>query len=134
MWPFKKSRAEPPAPFSRGDMTARYHEVLKVWEFSLDAVDFNIAGLPFNEAAFDWAREAIPTIRKLNEEIRAKVMDYLEDSPCDKTKAKMLVVDLDDYGTSKTIMIAFTGDESWGDYGIDVIIEDGKIVDVSGGD
>jgi hypothetical protein len=125
---------EPPAPVSRGEVTAKYHEVLKSWSFSLDGVDFSIAGLPFNEAAFDWARESLPVIRKLDAEIRAQVMNYLEDSACDKTKAEMLSVDLDDYGKSKTIMIAFTGDDSWGDFGIDVTIVGGRFVEVTGGD
>jgi hypothetical protein len=43
-------------------------------------------------------------------------------------------VDLDHYGKSKTIDMAFAGDDSWGDFGVNVIITDGKIVDTYGGD
>jgi hypothetical protein len=134
MWPFKKSKATPPADFTRGDITAKYDERLEYWEFELDGLEFHIREIPFNEAAFDWAREAAPVIRRLTAEIRTRVMECLQDWPCDKSKAEILCVDLDDYGKSKTIDIAFTGDDSWGDFGVNVIITDGKIVDAYGGD
>jgi hypothetical protein len=107
---------------------------LECWEFELEGLEFHIRGIPFNEAAFDWAREAAPVIRRLEAEIRTRVMECLQDWPCDKTKAEILCVDLDDYGRSKTIDIAFTGDDSWGDFGVNAIITDGKIVDAYGGD
>ena len=58
----------------------------------------------------------------------------LQEWPCDKTKAEVLSVDLDDYAEDKTIVMAFTGDDSWGDFGVDVTITDGKIVAADGGD
>jgi hypothetical protein len=61
-------------------------------------------------------------------------MECIGDWPCDKTKAEVLSVHLDDYESSKTVDVAFAGDESWGDFGVNVIINDGKIEDVYGGD
>jgi hypothetical protein len=134
MWPFKKSKATPPADISGGDMTAHYDELLEYWEFQWAGFDFHIRGIPFNQDAFGWAREVAPVIRKLEPNIHARVMECLQDWPCDKTKAEVLCVDLDDYGKSKTIDMAFAGDDSWGDYGVNVIITDGKIEDAYGGD
>ena len=133
MWPFKKSKAAPPPDVSCGDMTARYVERLEYWEFRWDGFDFHVRGIPFNQEAFGWAREVAPVIRRLEPGIHARVQECLQE-PCDKTKAEVLFVDLDEYGESKTIDMAFTGDDSWGDFGVNVIITDGKIEDAYGGD
>ncbi|MDZ4815736.1 MAG: hypothetical protein SGI71_05670 [Verrucomicrobiota bacterium] len=133
MNPFKKSKATPPADVSCGDMTAYYDELLESWAFQWAGIEFNITGIPFNQDAFDWAREVASMIRTLDAEILARIMDCLEDWPCDKTKVEVLYVDLDDYEKSKTVDIAFTGDNSWGEFGVNVIITDGKINDAYGG-
>ena len=134
MWPFRKPKPNRLADVSRGDMTARYDQQLEFWVFEYDGIEFHLAGIPFNEAAFDWAREASGVIRTLDSEIRARVMEYLGDGPLDKTKTEILGVELDEYSESKTFVVAFTGDESWGDFGLDVTITEGKIVAVDGGD
>ena len=115
-------------------MTARYDVKLKRWTFHCDGIEFNVSGIPFDPAAFGWAREAAAVIRSQVSEIRSRVMECLEGWPGDKTKAQILSVDLDDYASSKTFDVAFVGDESWGDFGVNVIITDGKIVDAYGGD
>ncbi|MDB6024441.1 MAG: hypothetical protein JWM68_664 [Verrucomicrobiales bacterium] len=115
-------------------MTARYDAQLEQWAFECDSIEFNLSGIPFNEMAFDWAKEASATIRVLNSEIQSRVMESLEDWPCDKTTAEILCVDLDEYGQSKTMDVAFVGDESWGDFGVNVIITNGRIVEAYGGD
>jgi hypothetical protein len=115
-------------------MTAKYDVLLEYWEFEYGGLEFHIRGIPFNEAAFEWARRAASVIRTLDAEIRERVMECLQGWPCDKTKAEVLCVDLDEYGKSKTIDLAFTGDDSWGDFGVNVIITNGKIVDAYGGD
>jgi hypothetical protein len=134
MWPFGgKSRNPPPEDVTAGGMTARYDAKLKHWVFQCDSIEFNISGIPFNQAAFDWAKEGATTIGSLETEIRARVVKCLGDSG-DRTKAEILSVDLDDYTNSKTMNIAFVGDESWGDFGVNVVIANGKITDVYGGD
>lgn len=115
-------------------MTARYDAKLKRWIFHFDGIEFNVSGIPFNVAAFGWGREAAAAIRSQGGEIRSRVMQCLEDWPCNKAKAEILSVDLHDYANSKTFDVAFVGDESWGDFGVNVIITDGKIVDAYGGD
>jgi hypothetical protein len=135
MWPFgKRTSNPPPEDVLSGEMMARYDGKLKYWVFQCDGVEFNLSGIPFNQRAFDWAREARAIIRSLDGQMRARVTQCLEGWPCDKTKADILSVDLDDYAESKTMDIAFIGDESWGDFGVNVIITDGKIVDAYGGD
>ena len=135
MWPFgKKETSPPPEDVSRGGLTARYDAKLKLWAFELDGIEFNLSGVPFDENAFEWAKQASAVIRALEGQIRARVVECLQSWPCDKTKAEILYVDLDEYGKSKTIDLAFVGDETWGDFGVNVIIIDGKIVDAYGVD
>jgi hypothetical protein len=135
MWPFgKKTSSPPPEDVTRGEMTARYDAKLKHWVFQCDGIEFNLSGIPFDQRAFDWAREACAAIHSLDDHMRSRVVQCLEGWPCDKTKAEILSVDLDDYAESQTIDVAFVGDDSWGDFGVNVIITDGKIADVYGGD
>jgi len=134
MWPFRKKSSNPhPPDITSGGMTARYDAKLEHWVFECDGIEFNLSGLPFNPQAFDWAKEAASMIRSLNRELRARVGECLGDFG-DETKAEILSVDLGKYGESKTMDIAFIGDESWGDFGVNVIVDHGKIADVYGGD
>jgi len=132
MWPFKEQ--PPPPDVSNGQMTARYDVKLKHWFFQCDGIEFNLSDVPFDQRAFDWAKEAVGIIRSLDAQIRAQVTECLEEWPCDKSKAEILSVDLDEYAESKTMDVAFVGDDSWGDFGVNVIITNGKIVDAYGGD
>jgi len=115
-------------------MTARYDQQLEYWAFECGGIEFHVKGIPFNEAAFDWARQSVEVIRSLDGDMRSRVDECLGDWPCDKSKKEILGVELDEYPESKTIIVAFTGDDSWGDMGVDVTITDGKIVAVDGGD
>ena len=132
MRPFSKK--PPPPDVSNGEMTARYDVKLKFWVFVCDGLEFNRSGVPFDQRAFDWAKEASAVIRSLDAPMRARVNECPEDWPCDKSKAEILSVDLDEYEGSKTMDVAFVGDDSWGDFGVNVIIMNGKIVDAYGGD
>jgi len=135
MWPFTKpATSSPPADVSRDGLTACYDSKLQCWVFQCEGIQFWLSGIPFNEEAFAWAREALPVILKLEAPIRAKISACLEGWECDLRSAELLRVDLDDYAESKTMDLEYTGDDSWGDLGVNVIVTDGKIVDVLGGD
>ena len=135
MWPFQKKKSSPlPENISKGGMTARYDVQLKHWVFECEDIEFNLSGIPFDENAFEWAKATAAIIRKLEGSIQKKVSECLEGWPCNKAAGKILCVDLDDYRESKTFDLAFVGDETWGDYGVNVIITDDIIVDVYGGD
>ncbi len=133
MWPFKKPQIKPEDVSCEG-MTAKYHNDWEYWSFHYDGFDFNIQGLPFNKEAFNWAREVVPIIRKIEPEIKIRVIEALDGWPCDKTKGEILQVCLNNYGRSKRFEISIAGDDSWGDFGVDVVITDGKIEEVFGGD
>jgi len=135
MWPFtKKSIAASPEDVSGEGMTAHYDVKLKHWIFQCEGIEFNLSGIPFETAAFAWARAAVAVIRSQDGEIRSRVTACLENWPCDKATAEILSVNLNDYAKSKTFNIAFVGDESWGDFGVNVFITDGRIADAYGGD
>jgi hypothetical protein len=133
MWPFGK-KTSLPEPVSRGEMTAQYDIRRKGWVIPWDGIEFYLPGLSFNESAFEWAKEAAPVIRALDDKIRIRVTKCLEHWPCDKTKTHISCVYLDAYQESKSLDLDFLGDESWGDLGVNVIIKDGKIVDAYGSD
>ncbi len=135
MWPFaKKNSSPPPADFSKDGMTAKYDSKLKEWAFQNEGIEFSLSGIPFDENAFQWSKEASAIIRNLKDQIKTKVEECLEGWPCDKAAAKILVVDLDGYRESKSMDIAFIGDETWGDFGVNVVVTNGQIEDVYGGD
>jgi len=115
-------------------MVARYDRSLKSWVIECDSLEFYLPGASFNESAFDWAKEAASVIRSLDDKIRVRVMKCLEGWPCDKSKAKISHVYLDKYQESQSLDLDFIGDESWGDFNVNVIIKNGQIVDAYGGD
>src|SRR5215471_4559686 len=122
MWPFgAKSRNPRPEDVAAGGMTARYDAKLKHWVFQCDRIEFNVSGIPFNQAAFEWAKEGATTIRSLETAIRGRVVECLGNSG-NPAKAEILSVDLDEYTNSKTMNVAVVGDESWGDFGVNVVI------------
>lgn len=135
MWPFtRKSSAPPLANVTKDGVIARYDCQLKQWVFQTDGIEFYLSGIPFDENAIGWAKEAAAVIHTLEPTMRARVLEFLEGWPCNKSEAKILCVDLDGYGTEKTFDVAYIGDDSWGDFGVNVIIANGEIVDVCGGD
>ena len=137
MWPFGKRVGSPqPEDVSCGEMIARYDVKSEHWRFRRDGVEFYLSGIPFNIMAFEWSKDVLTVIHCLDGDIRARVMECLESWPCDKTKAEILSVsvDLDKFSESKTLNVMFVGDESWGDFSVEVIVTDGRIVDVYGGD
>jgi hypothetical protein len=133
MWPFKK-RPPLPEPVIRDGVSANYVPDVKAWFFSRDGIEFWVSGPTFKDAAFDWSKEAMASIRGVEAEMRRRVTAELAETLCDPTKAKISMVDLDEYSESKTLDVEFTGDGTWGDIGVSVILENGVIVAVHSGD
>ena len=104
------------------------------WVLVLENVEFRVSGIPLNEAAFEWAAEALAVIRRLDASIQKAVAECLGEFEGDKTAAETFCVDLDGYPDSRTIALTFVGDDSWGDFGVVVIITDGQIIDSYGSD
>ena len=136
MWPFsKKTVYSQPAEISRDGLTARYDAGIRQWIFQCEGIQFWLSGIPFNEHAFAWAREAVPVIKKLETSIRDKVAECLKEwDGVDARAAELLCVDLDDYAENRAMDLAYVGDDSWGDMGINIIITDGSITDAYSGD
>lgn len=97
-------------------------------------MEFRLTGRDFDCRAFDWAREAILSIRQLDEQIDKHVLQELEGSPCDAAKRQLLAVSLDDFSPEGKIELAFVGDDSWGDFGVHVVLAGGKVLESYGGD
>jgi hypothetical protein len=135
MWPFSQKNSIPSSgEFSKDGMTAKYDSKLKEWAFENEGIEFSLSGTSFDENAFQWSKEASAIIHKLEAQIKGKVMECLKDLPYNKAAAKILVVNLDGYRESKSMDIAFVGDETWGDFGLNVVVTNSQIEDVYGGD
>lgn len=117
-----------------GDDWAKYSTTLEEWEFELDGTEFTLSGREFDPQAFEWARTALVDMRRLLPEIDREVLKNLDGDSCDVSTRELLSVSLDDYASKGEINLAFTGDDSWGDFGVNVILAGGKIVDAYGGD
>ncbi len=76
----------------------------------------------------------IALIKKLEPEIDRQVVEVLDGWPCGVSKRRLLSVSLDDFALEGQFDLAFVGDDSWGDFGVNVIIADGKIIEAYGGD
>jgi hypothetical protein len=135
MWPFSKKRETivPDDVVFEGNR-ARYSSTLDCWELTLDDVDFTCSGISFDTRVFGWADAALSVIRRLEEEIDKRVIKELEGWPCDVSKRELLCVALDAYTESRTLDLSYVGDDSWADFGVNVIIRDGVIEDSYGGD
>ena len=72
--------------------------------------------------------------RQLKEEIDQHVLRELEGRPCDAATRELLTVSLDDYSSEGKIGLAFVGDDSWGDFGVNVVLAGGKVLESYGGD
>lgn len=135
MWPFRKKQAlPPPENIVLGDDRAFYSTTLDQWEFEIDATEFSLSGREFDSDAFAWAREAISSITRLDAEIDRHVLDVLDGWPCDVSTRHLLSVSLDDFASERQFNIAYVGDDSWGDFGVNVIVADGKVIEAYGGD
>jgi hypothetical protein len=136
MWPFAKKPAQPPPDdVSRDGLTARFDSGIRHWVFECEGIQFWLSGIPFNRHAFAWAREAVPVIKNLEANILEKVADCLKEwDEINAPSAELLCVDLDEYAENKTMELVYTGDDSWGDLGINIMITNGQITDVNSGD
>jgi hypothetical protein len=135
MWPFRKKLVlPPPADIVHGDDRAQFSTTLDHWEFEIDGTEFTLSGRTFDSQAFSWAITALADMRRLQPEIDQRVLQVLDVWPCDVETRELLSVSLDDYASEGRFDLAFVGDDSWGDFGVNVILAGGKIVDAYGGD
>ncbi|MCF7675115.1 MAG: hypothetical protein K9N23_22695 [Akkermansiaceae bacterium] len=135
MWPFrKKPVSPPPEDVVRGDDRAHFSTVLDCWEFEVDGTEFTLSGRTFDPQAFAWARAALAEMTGLAAEIDQHVLQPLDGWPCEVASRRLLSIGLDDYANAGRIDLAYVGDDSWGDFGVNVILADGKVVEAYGGD
>jgi hypothetical protein len=134
MWPFRRREANPqPADVVSGEMIASYSTCFQQWSFECDGFEFTLSTSTFDPAAFGWATEAAACIRTLEPRIHEIVLQCLP-SECDATTAEIYAVDLDEYVNSEGFDITIFGDRSWGDCGVNIIVQRGVITDYYGSD
>ena len=132
MWPFKKK--QPREEVTVEGVTAK-PMARDSWEFSVDGLDFMITGKEFDPRAMQWAKDAALEISRLEPEMVKAVRESLEEAEeLDLGSAKLFIVDLSEYGKDRYFSVTYVGDDSWGDMGVDVTIQDGKIISADAGD
>lgn len=132
MWPFKKK--QPREEVTVEGVTAK-SMARDSWEFSVDGLDFMITGKEFDPRAIQWAKDAALEISRLEPEMVKAVRESLEEAEeLDLGSAKLFIVDLSEYGKDRYFSVTYVGDDSWGDMGVDVTIQDGKIISADAGD
>ena len=135
MWPFGKSiRSSVQELRLSDDVVARYNAKLEFWSFRYDGVEFSVSSPQLQENVLLEAKESLRVVRSLDHELRKKAEEELAEWPCDKSKAHVAVIGLTDFAAAAVIEVALTGDETWGDLALDVVIKEGKIIDVCVGD
>jgi len=100
----------------------------------VEGIDFTISNRPFDREVLDWAREACVMIRQLDADIHQAVSDCIAVWNFPADGRELLNVSLDGYADNETLELGFCGDDSWGDYTLDVLITAGRVTGSSGGD
>jgi hypothetical protein len=135
MWPFRKKQILPrPDDVISGDNRAFYSTLLKGWDFEIDGIEFSLSGREFDIRAFEWARKEMETIGRLENEIDGHVLEVLDGYPFDIEARHLFAISLDDYLSEGQLNLSFVGDDSWADFGVNVIVANGRVVGAYGGD
>ena len=134
MWPFKKS--QPPREVTHDGVTAIYSAPTASWKFTVGGVDFNIDGKEFDVDSIRWAKDSLPVIERLSSEMLTAARESLAgwSDEINLDSARLLHVDLSEFSEQRYLMASYVGDASWGDLGVDVTIQDGKIIAADAGD
>lgn len=133
MWPFKKK--QPREEVTVEGVTARPMVSHDSWEFTVDGFDFMIDGKDLDPRAIQWAKEAALVTKSLEPEIIKAVRESVEGhDELDLDSAKLVIVDLSGFGKDRYFSATYVGNESWGDIGVDVTIQDGRIIAADAGD
>lgn len=135
MWPFEKKQPREQKVVTIDGVDVKHAAYCDMWEFTVDGLDFTIDGPEFDQRAVEWAKDAVPTIRRLEREMVKAARERVKaHQGLDLDSTELLSVDLSDFEKEGYLSAAYVGDESWGDMGVVVTIQDGKILDVRAGD
>lgn len=138
MWPFKKKQPqqEVARDITVDGVTASYCDGAEEWEFSVGDHVFTFTQRELDPAVFGWAHDALESIEPLKDAMRQSVADCLGEwtEQGDPEAADIVSIDLTEYGAGQRAVVSFAGDASWGDFGVDVVVEGDKIQDIDAGD
>ncbi|MCU0794690.1 MAG: hypothetical protein MUF31_02025 [Akkermansiaceae bacterium] len=133
MWPFNKPSS--PEPVTVGGLTASFSRQVEQWELTVDGIDFTYGPRDLDLAIFEWARTLAPMVQQLKEPILAAARNSVSDWDKLRTEsAEILSVDLSEYPSMGLASVDVTGDDSWGDLGVTVVLKNGQIIAVDSGD
>ena len=102
----------------------------------LDGVDFDIGGRGFPVDAIRWAKISPPAIERLSSDMLTAAMESLTDlaDEANLGSARLHHVDLSEFSGQRDLVAWYVGDESWDDVGVEVTVQDGKIIAANAGD
>ena len=131
MWPFQKASLLPkPQRWLADDVVAHYNRTLKFWSFHYRGIEFCASAPVLPDDILRRAVESLGMVRRMECELLSNAKKELRAYECNASKACVTVVDLGECDDSSSIEVSITGDETWGDLAVNVVIEEGLIIDV----
>lgn len=137
MWPFSKRKQTSDHPSVRvGEFSVRWNPSRQGWEFEDDRYDYTLLFSPeFDVAVLDRLEQVRQWLIDLDQEIDAAIQSELKGYElCRWTGKKLLSIDVADMLLHARFEATYTGDDSWGDLCVHIVITNGKITEIFGSD
>ncbi|MCM8538685.1 MAG: NYN domain-containing protein [Lentisphaeraceae bacterium] len=140
MWPFNKNKKVKPSITIDDTKVFWDGENYPAWEFEKDSIIYTYYKENFDTAILKHLPTAIKWITDLNTEIDKEISINLKEYKTYKGEKDLISVDLTDLIEENKIDIAFCGngdfgtEEDWGDLGINIVIQNGSILESYSGD
>lgn len=133
MWPFKIRGVDKRTPIvSLGEIVATWDE--DGWSFSDGRHDFTMyENDTFDSSIVDKLPNAKKWILNLQTEIDAIINEHVGDWGLGKDNRDIVAIDVSRLADENQIDVAY-GCDQWADYGVNVVITNGKITESYGGD
>ncbi|MCZ6834650.1 MAG: hypothetical protein O7G85_02655 [Planctomycetota bacterium] len=136
MWPFSKPNQDNPLPTIKvGDLIIKWDKSVGCWEFEIDGIHYDLIHNPvFDPQIIDELPKIRQWINALEAEIDKAIAEQL-DGWCEwDGKKDLFSIDVSCLLEKDQVDVSYSGNEKWGDLGVNIVITDGKIVDVYSGD
>ncbi|QDT03048.1 hypothetical protein K227x_14270 [Rubripirellula lacrimiformis] len=133
MWPFQNRESKKRTPcVSIGDIVATWGQ--DGWSFSDGTIDFTM----YENDIFDTSiLHKLPDLRtwisNLQTEIDAIINEHVADWGLERDDREIVAIDVSRLATENQVDVAY-GCEQWADYGVNIVITNGRITESYGGD
>ena len=136
MWPFSKKARDKPTPTIKvGETLIKWDNDFHWWEFAIDGEFYSLSDNPvFDSKIIDNLPKVHQWINDLETDIDKEVSKQLEGWCEWGGKKHVISIDVSWLIEKDQVDVSYAGDDSWGDFGINVVITGGEIDHVYAGD